>query len=234
MYIVCVRVCACVRVCLCRTSLKAASPFEYDNGAQAIFNYAFCSNVTTVTCPADSRYFTPSLQLVPNGSGQCLQSYGSLSSTQASPMATPTDGMTLVYGGGEKCDSLGTQSSTTFELMCDPSVSVLAVKQLEVPNVNCALKYTIRTPAACPTFKAPAAKPLSGGWVVFIIFVVAIIVYLVGGVIFKRVKYQASGIEAIPNIDFWRSVGERLSRCLTCRRQYQPANESYYTEQNDV
>eukprot|EP01091_Cochliopodium_minus_P003628 TRINITY_DN13613_c0_g1_i1.p1 TRINITY_DN13613_c0_g1~~TRINITY_DN13613_c0_g1_i1.p1 ORF type:complete len:237 (+),score=66.34 TRINITY_DN13613_c0_g1_i1:1-711(+) len=44
---------------------------------------------------------------------------------------------------------------------------------------------------------------LSGGWVFVIIVVVVFSVYLIAGIIIKKVKFDASGSDIIPNRDFW-------------------------------
>jgi hypothetical protein len=78
---------------------------------------------------------------------------------------------------------------------------------------NCQLVYSMRSPYACPYAKSVEVTPLSPGWIVFIILVVAVAGYLIAGSAYKRYKYGSSGLEAIPNIDIWR----RIASFFTCR-----------------
>jgi len=47
---------------------------------------------------------------------------------------------------------------------------------------------------------------ISGGWIFIIILLCIVVLYLVGGVIYKRVRTDERGLEMIPNKDFWFSL----------------------------
>jgi cation-dependent mannose-6-phosphate receptor len=47
-------------------------------------------------------------------------------------------------------------------------------------------------------------KGAKGGWgVFFTIFIIALIVYFVGGIVYNRMVHNASGVYQIPNWEFW-------------------------------
>jgi len=47
---------------------------------------------------------------------------------------------------------------------------------------------------------------LSIGSILSIIFFVSIFVYFAGGYVYRYQKYEARGVDAVPNLDFWREL----------------------------
>jgi len=45
---------------------------------------------------------------------------------------------------------------------------------------------------------------LSLGWILIITLVVLIVVYLVAGIAYNRFKLEKSGVELVPNVEFWK------------------------------
>eukprot|EP00042_Codosiga_hollandica_P035351 m.261576 g.261576 ORF g.261576 m.261576 type:complete len:261 (+) comp54613_c0_seq1:1716-2498(+) len=63
------------------------------------------------------------------------------------------------------------------------------------------------TPTRKPSPHSSSSSNLSGGSIfLLVLFVGLLFPYLVGGVLFNKYKRQLSGIELIPNIEFWRVV----------------------------
>lgn len=60
--------------------------------------------------------------------------------------------------------------------------------------------FTLRSPHACLV----PNPGLSAGSVLLILFFVAVVVYIVGGILFLRFYRGASGVEMIPNYEFWK------------------------------
>jgi Autophagy-related protein 27 len=137
--------------------------------------------------------------------------------------STPTDGLKLVYQGGMPCGQFGTYT-TSFNLQCDASVTQgVAFSDVSEPT-QCSLQYTLRTAAACPVQKLKTVPSLGAGWIVFIVFMVALAVYLVGGSLYKKLVKGASGLEALPNIDTWRSVWA----FITCKNRGSSSRGKYF------
>ena len=59
---------------------------------------------------------------------------------------------------------------------------------------------TLRTPVAC------ASGGLSGGDIFLIIFFVSGFLYFSIGALIKLKRYNATGADLVPNIDFWRDL----------------------------
>jgi cation-dependent mannose-6-phosphate receptor len=99
----------------------------------------------------------------------------------------------LIYSHGEKVIA-------NVYLMCEnldqPYIKVLSNK--DEPVV-----LAFNTPSACIQTHRHG---LSGGSVLLIIFFIAFGVYFVGGIAILYFMRGARGLEAIPNIDFWRGL----------------------------
>jgi len=89
--------------------------------------------------------------------------------------------------------------SGLIEFKCDQSGSNSAPTCSSTQQKN-GYKYTLNTAAACPT----SPKGLSGGSVFLILLFVFAAVYLIGGVAYNKFQRHESGLELIPNIEFWR------------------------------
>ena len=78
-------------------------------------------------------------------------------------------------------------------------------------EVNLNYFFTWTTSAACPEGGSGSGgligkTGLSGGSIFLIILLCCVVIYLVAGIVFKKVRMQAHGVEMIPNIDFWSSL----------------------------
>lgn len=86
-------------------------------------------------------------------------------------------------------------------LICVPdSPSNVLTAQGETQTGNVNYKFTLRSPHACLVLNGG----LSAGSVLLILFFVAVLVYVIGGVLFLRFYRGASGVEMIPNYEFWK------------------------------
>merc|ERR1712216_696753 len=56
------------------------------------------------------------------------------------------------------------------------------------------------------SFGCPVSGGVGKGWVFVILMIAVSMVYLAGGIAYKRYKFGMSGAEAIPHVDFWRDV----------------------------
>eukprot|EP00163_Fabomonas_tropica_P010107 TRINITY_DN20129_c0_g1_i1.p1 TRINITY_DN20129_c0_g1~~TRINITY_DN20129_c0_g1_i1.p1 ORF type:complete len:233 (-),score=55.41 TRINITY_DN20129_c0_g1_i1:221-919(-) len=68
------------------------------------------------------------------------------------------------------------------------------------------ITYTITGTSSLTCVGGGKKKGLSGGWIFFIILISSFSVYLIGGTVYKAQRQGQSGIEAVPNIDFWRNL----------------------------
>jgi hypothetical protein len=197
---------------VCRSPLITAAPYIHSVDAST-FRFAFCGNITDTRCPPDSTYAV-SMLYTPNPG--CLQNLGTLPSVAASALnGDPTQGIVLTTSGTQPCGGSGPLPQTTFTMRCDPTVTTLRVDNGAYGQATCSLQLFLSSAAACPYEKRRVVQPLGAGWLVFITLAVSAVVYLGGGMAYKRWRYGATGAEAVPNIEFWRWLGRRCTGC--CR-----------------
>jgi hypothetical protein len=83
-------------------------------------------------------------------------------------------------------------------------------QKLQVTSTGaCSYTAVLQTPASCTggtVGGGGSGGGLSGGSVFLIIFFVGGFLYLAVGCVYKRQKMGASGVESVPNVDFWREL----------------------------
>ncbi|XP_041375811.1 uncharacterized protein LOC121388514 [Gigantopelta aegis] len=82
---------------------------------------------------------------------------------------------------------------------CSNSETSLQFKG-EEPNLN--YKFDLLTNLVCPV----TSTSLSTGSILVIIFVLAVIIYFVGGILFFKFVRKAEGVEMVPNLSFWTEL----------------------------
>jgi len=116
-------------------------------------------------------------------------------------------GLRLAYRDGDICKKqvsgqmeIGSRE-VIYEIHCDRSADP-GVLQKIVETSMCEYTIIFNSKHACPTNGSAGGK----GWS-FIFFVCLIAVaYLGGGIAFNKYKMGLTGVEAVPNIGFWRQV----------------------------
>jgi len=152
------------------------------------------------TCQKDSR-------MVPR-----FHSCGS-TSTASWKARTSGDatGFILHFTNGEE------DRQSDVEFICDPqggTGTLLAVTPTELPTHFYHLQWTSNL--TCPGSHGDGGDGgdggggggggISGGWIFIIILLGIAVLYLVGGVIYKRVRTEDRGLDMIPQKEFWFSL----------------------------
>lgn len=75
----------------------------------------------------------------------------------------------------------------------------------------CPIPVGDTTPTPWPGTNTNTGGGMSFWGVFFILLLIAVAVYLIGGVMYKRLVMGARGFEQMPNADTWRSVGAMCS-----------------------
>jgi len=119
---------------------------------------------------------------------------------EVSAISSESGGILIKYLDGQH----GQQGSVT--ILCNPT----AGKSLNVTTADFGKKMTFESAFACPKSRSG----LSAGSIILIIFVVGIVSYLIIGVIFNKVKNDASGIELIPNLYIWYTLATLILQGL--------------------
>jgi len=133
-----------------------------------------------------------------------------------------SDGVTLVYLGGDFCQRWGKGRASYLNLLCDPTLAGPGIveRALEEPSYPCVYSIYLKSQYACGRATQQEALnfegiPLDGeqsgmkvniGWLVIFFICIFIFLYVIIGVAVKFKKYEARGIELVPNISFWVEV----------------------------
>lgn len=144
---------------------------------------------------------------------------------QAIDSAEPERGVRIAFTGGSPCPTGGSPSRSTYELRCAKSAGATTVTVEADPVQQCSYTFVFSTKAACPDVPGTSA-----GTYAVVIFLITAIVYCGFGALYKwRVK-GTSGLESVPNIDFWRAalkyVTAGVNLCL-CRRPRTQHHDAY-------
>lgn len=171
------------------------------------YNYQFCQPTKLAGCgtgatqPAVSQakpdgtncisvgYMPPSISELPNKAGVNIQYINTVDN---------------------KCGpAKDVQRTSNFVLLCNKAVEYLFLNITE-PGV-CQYTFTASTKHACPG-GSPGPSPgkkgegLSPGSIFLIAFFVSAVVYLIAGAAVKWKMYSATGVDMVPNIEFWSQL----------------------------
>ncbi|CAH1792527.1 unnamed protein product, partial [Owenia fusiformis] len=127
----------------------------------------------------------------------------------------PTDGLRITYSQ----TYLGVERTTYVQLLCDPSATTASMDVKGEPTPT-NFKMSLTSASCCPSGGPPPVTPgpsggsivvtvvtsISVGTILLIILAVALPLYLAGGMVFKRQRMGAQGVEMVPNIEFWKSI----------------------------
>ena len=101
-----------------------------------------------------------------------------------------------------KCNFIERLVKVTF--VCDETVSTPSTMDVkEAPF--CVFSMTVRAKQACP-LSSDGSDSISGGTIFVIILFVVIVVYLIGGVAYNRMKRKETGLNLLPHPSFWVAI----------------------------
>ncbi|KCV69472.1 hypothetical protein H696_03901 [Fonticula alba] len=90
--------------------------------------------------------------------------------------------------------------SANVTMICKSSAGVGQPVHVNLDPINTELAYFVwETKYAC----AGSSGGISGGGIFLIILFVPLALYLIGGVLYNKFKLQLTGMELIPNVEFW-------------------------------
>lgn len=125
----------------------------------------------------------------------------------------PYVGVRVQFMGGDSCldEPTARPLTTTINFACDESndypdntkTQFLGGGKLE--DIKCTYEFAFRSAFACPKI----SKSVNG----FVVFLFVLVIYIGGGMVYKKFTLGTSGLESCPNIDFWRSVWNHIARC---------------------
>ncbi|KAF4119306.1 cation-dependent mannose-6-phosphate receptor [Geosmithia morbida] len=136
-------------------------------------------------------------------------------------------------------DSTVRRKSTIISFLCDrdPTVSGTTISFVGTDPDECAYFFDARSIHACPAAEPHRPGSVGPGSIFGIIVLVAILVYLLGGIFYNRTINNARGWRQLPNFSLWAGIWSFVSdlfiiaifscaRCLPGRRGYSSLRNS--------
>lgn len=117
----------------------------------------------------------------------------------------------------KKKETAGRRKSATISFLCDhdPEISTTASFVSADPD-ECAYFFEVRSQHACATAEPHKPGSVGPGTVFTIIFVIAVLVYIVGGIFYQRTVAHARGWRQLPNYSLWAGIWTFISVSLCC------------------
>ncbi|XP_014673518.1 PREDICTED: cation-dependent mannose-6-phosphate receptor-like [Priapulus caudatus] len=141
----------------------------------------------------------------------------------------------LSYKGGAHYRHHCNNSSREAHIMiiCDqhqtePVLTVLDENRDK--DTNCYYLFEISSSEVCNNEQAPSdSQGLSGGSIFVIIFFTVVGIYLLVGISYQRFVMGARGMEQMPNLSFWQSLGNLIADgCEWAFRSHRNAEYRHY------
>lgn len=119
--------------------------------------------------------------------------------------------MTLSYASGtdkEKQDKPIRRKSATISFLCDkdPTANQASVSFVGTDPDECAYFFEARSVHACAHAEPHKPGSVGPGSVFGIISMIAVLVYLLGGVFYNRTVAHARGWRQLPNYSLWAGI----------------------------
>ncbi|XP_078467640.1 cation-dependent mannose-6-phosphate receptor [Lampetra planeri] len=122
------------------------------------------------------------------------------------------DWILLIYKGGEAYDTHchSEKRKAMVMISCDPyrlASQLTIVSEEREKDADCFYLFEMSSSVACND----QGSGLGAGAIIFIVLLVLIAVYLLGGFLYQRFVVGAKGAEQIPNYHFWQNLGNILA-----------------------
>ncbi|CAK7264646.1 Cation-independent mannose-6-phosphate receptor CI-MPR [Sporothrix epigloea] len=119
------------------------------------------------------------------------------------------------------------RKSATFAFLCDrdPLETTAHISFVGTPD-ECAYFFKVRSPHACAGAEPHKPGSVGPGGVFAIILGVALLVYMIGGVVYNRTVAQARGWRQLPNHTLWLGIWSFVRVRILCGRRFGSSSSS--------
>jgi len=108
---------------------------------------------------------------------------------------------------GKDKDTPGRRKSATISFLCDRDPDVVTTASFVGTDPDeCAYFFEVRSQHACPGAEQHKPGSVGPGSVFAIIFVIAVMVYVLGGIFYQRTVAHARGWRQLPNYSLWAGI----------------------------
>jgi len=184
------------------SGLKAAQDYSVFVAPVTTYYINVCQATVTQLCGAGSGSCQVWNQQICASGGYGCASLGSVSTLTSANLAlsgSTAQGLTLFFKEGR--DGRDFQ----IDFTCNPNAGAGTPVFVKQPDGSLHYDFTWDTAHACP-LAVGGAGGLSGGWIFVIILLCLVVVYIVAGIILNKFVRHQSGLDLIPNFEFWKSL----------------------------
>jgi len=186
------------------TPLSFADMYGKDSAQGFVYYLRFCAPITTQACQ------NPGSSFCQFQGGQPKESLGAWATASWSKVSAGAGGVTVTLNG-DSSSGCPQGRTSIVTVNCDPNAPAVPLPNpkpfqfIVTTQGGCTYSTSIVAPAGCEV-PSKAKSGLSGGSVFLIILIVVIPVYVAAGCVYKRKRQGLTGMEACPNVDFWRDL----------------------------
>jgi len=204
------------------TPLISTTYYNFSEGDKGLWYINFCANVQGSPCKtpgASCQYGTQITGVLPPN----------FTDLNAASIGLPDGkGVNMTYYGGDYCQGPKRNRQTSIYIICnttaDPGFITEIIEPTD-PAMTCMYAIKFQSTYGCPS---GGSGGIEVGWIFIIILIIVVFLYLAVGVVYQWKKNHATGLELIPNHEFWRETpGLFKDGCLyafrkiTCKKDYQ-------------
>jgi cation-dependent mannose-6-phosphate receptor len=133
--------------------------------------------------------------------------YNSSSEVNDTPTSLATKKSTTSNTGSDS-STTERRKSATISFLCnqDPTITEASVSFVDMDPYECAYFFEVRSPHACATAEPHKPGSLGPGSVFAVILLIAVLVYVVGGIFYQRTVAHARGWRQLPNYSLWAGI----------------------------
>jgi len=191
-----------------------------------VYKFAACSPLE-MQCSGTSGLMALAVPF--NNPNQCIYPYGTNAATSVTLLGSKAEGVQLQFKGGTCSSDPKVTATTTLDIQCDAGGGGAPhAQQLLSSSDDCGFHIQFKSSAGCPIQLEPE-EVISPAAIALIVVASLAVVYLGGGFAYNSCARGASGIEAVPNIDFWRACCGRVGGCCGCSPA-PTAQAGFYTD----
>lgn len=122
------------------------------------------------------------------------------------------DWMMMIFGSGDRYPEKNNCTGPRYAFVmihCNHNISaensMRFIKEATEGNNTCFFMLEVHSQLVCPQ-----PDRVGGGTIITVLLLTVVLVYLVGGTLYRRVILGAKGLEQIPNLIFWQATGQKL------------------------
>jgi len=178
-----------------------AANYQYLEADKGTWFINFCANATGTGCKTPGtacQYGSQITGVLPGVFTDLVNSVAGI----------PDDaqGVNYTYYGGDYCAGPKRNRQTSIYVICNTTADpgfISEVIEPTDPAMTCMYAIEFQSIYGCP---GGGGGGIEVGWILIIILIIVVFLYLAVGVVYQWKKNHATGLELMPNHEFWREA----------------------------